>query len=161
MSPTPPRRSRPLRRRDHDRYLSDLAYTVDANGWGPPEKDHSNGEQGAADGGPLTLNGTVYAKGIGAHAASDIRYTMNGTCTSFSAKVGVDDEVGTNGSLVFQIFADGTKLFDSGTMTGASATQTATVDVTGKTTLQLVLALNGDCRFDHGDWADAKLTCVT
>ena len=140
-------------------YLSDLAYTVVANGWGPPEKDHSNGEQGAADGGPITLNGTVYAKGIGAHAASDIRYAMNGTCTSFTTKVGLDDEVGSNGSLLFQIFADGTKLFDSGVMTGASATQTATVDVTGKTTLQLVLALNGTADSDHGDWADAKLTC--
>ncbi|HEY7132013.1 MAG TPA: PQQ-dependent sugar dehydrogenase, partial [Candidatus Limnocylindrales bacterium] len=44
-------------------YLSDLAYTVTANGWGPVEKDRSNGEQAAGDGGPLTLNGTVYAKG--------------------------------------------------------------------------------------------------
>ena len=26
-------------------YLSDLAYTVTANGWGPVEKDRSNGEQ--------------------------------------------------------------------------------------------------------------------
>ena len=25
-------------------YLSDLAYTVTANGWGPAEKDMSNGE---------------------------------------------------------------------------------------------------------------------
>ncbi|HET9613196.1 MAG TPA: NPCBM/NEW2 domain-containing protein, partial [Candidatus Limnocylindrales bacterium] len=141
-------------------YLSDLAYTVVANGWGPVEKDTSNGEQAAGDGKPITLNGTVYAKGLGAHAASDVRYAMNGTCTSFSVKVGVDDEVGTNGSVVFQIFADGTKLADSGLMTGATATQALTVNVTGKTTLQLVITNGGDnMNYDHGDWADAQITC--
>jgi hypothetical protein len=140
-------------------YLSDLAYTVTANGWGPVEKDRSNGEQAAGDGLPLTLNGTVYAKGLGAHAASDIRYAMNGACTSFTVKVGLDDEVGSNGSLIFQVFADGTKLADSGVMTGATATKTFTVDVTGRTTLQLVLGSNGVTDYDHGDWADAQLTC--
>jgi hypothetical protein len=29
--------------------------------------------------------------------------------------VGVDDEVGVNGSVVFQVWADGAKIFDSGT----------------------------------------------
>jgi hypothetical protein len=140
-------------------YLSDLAYTVVANGWGPVEKDRSNGEKAAGDGLPLTLNGTVYAKGLGGHAAADIRYAMNGACTTFTAKVGLDDEVGTNGDVTFQVFADGTKLFDSGVMTGASATQTVTVNVTGKTTLQLVLAPGATMNYDHGDWADAQLTC--
>ena len=70
----------------------------------------------------MTLAGTVYAKGLGAHAASDIRYTMT-ACTTFTAKVGVDDEVGANGSVVFQVWGDGTKLYDSGAMTGASPTQ--------------------------------------
>ncbi len=140
-------------------YLSDLAWTTVANGWGPVEKDRSNGEKSAGDGLPLTLNTVVYAKGLGAHAASDIRYAMNGTCTSFSTKVGVDDEAGSNGSITFRILADGTTLFDSGVMTGTSATQTATVNVTGRTTLQLVIDPGADMNYDHGDWADAQLTC--
>ncbi len=141
-------------------YLSDLPYTVVANGWGPVEKDRSNGENGAGDGNPLTLNGTVYAKGLGAHAASDIRSTLGGTCTSFTAKVGVDDEMGANGSVVFQVWADGVKLADSGLMTALTATKTLTADVTGRTTLQLVITNGGDnVTADHGDWADAQLTC--
>ena len=45
-------------------------------------------------------------------------------------------------------------------MTPASATQTLTVDVTGRTTLQLVITDGGNgIAYDHGDWADAKLTC--
>ena len=140
-------------------YLSDLAYTTTANGWGPVEKDRSNGEAGSGDGLPITLNGVVYSKGLGAHAASDIRYAMGGTCNTFSVSVGLDDEVASLGSLVFTILADGTQLWTSGVMTGTSATQTATVSVTGKSQLQLTLGINGDADYDHGDWADAKLTC--
>jgi hypothetical protein len=142
-------------------YLSDLAYVCVANGWGPCEKDMSNGEQAAGDGKPITLNGVVYAKGLGVHAVSNVTYAMNGTCTSFSAKVGVDDEVTSSvASVIFQVFADGTKLFDSGAMGATSATQTVTVDVTGRTGLQLVVN-NGVTGLDsdHADWADAKLTC--
>ncbi|MCY7419781.1 MAG: NPCBM/NEW2 domain-containing protein, partial [Chloroflexi bacterium] len=140
-------------------FLSDLAYTVTANGWGPVEKDKSNGEDLAGDGLPLTLAGVVYPKGLGTHAASDVRYTMSG-CTSFSAKVGVDDEVGTLGSVIFQVWTDGTKVYDSGIRTGSSPTLTATVNVTGKTNLQLVVTNGGDnVYYDHGDWADATLTC--
>jgi glucose/arabinose dehydrogenase/PKD repeat protein len=142
-------------------YLSDLAWSQVANGWGPVEKDTSNGEQAAGDGHPITLAGTVYAKGLGAHAQSEVRYTMNRACTSFSAKVGVDDEVPTTkGSVVFQIFADDVKLADSGVMTGASATKSLTVDVRARSLLRLVItdAGNGNDA-DHADWADAKLAC--
>ena len=94
------------------------------NGWGPFEPDRSNGEQGAADGGPLTLNGTVFAKGLGVHAASDLRYTVPAGCTTFTASVGLDDEVGSNGSVIFQVYLDGTAPeYDSGAMTGATATK--------------------------------------
>ncbi len=139
-------------------YLSDLAYSVVANGFGPAEKDRSNGEAAAGDGGPLTLAGIVYPKGIGAHAASDIRLALAG-CTTFTVKVGLDDEVGANGSLSFQIFGDTTKLADSGIMTGSSPTQTLTVDLTGRTQLRLVVDPNGVPYYDHADWADARLTC--
>src|SRR6478752_3166241 len=141
-------------------YLSDLAYTVTANGWGPAEKDKSNGEQAAGDGGPITLNGTVFAKGIGVHAVSDIRYTMS-SCTSFTASVGVDDEIAsTRGSIVFQVYLDGVVAYDSGTMTGATATKAVSVNTTGKSALRLVVAVGpGGVDYGHGDWADAKLTC--
>ena len=44
---------------------------------------------------PIRLNGVTYAKGLGAHAASDIRYALNGACSVLTAAVGVDDEMGT------------------------------------------------------------------
>ena len=45
--------------------------------------------------------------------------------------MGVDDEVGTQGSVVFQVYADATKVYDSGAMTGATATQGVDVSVAG------------------------------
>ncbi|MGH3117192.1 MAG: PQQ-dependent sugar dehydrogenase, partial [Gaiellales bacterium] len=57
-------------------YLSDLTWTTMTNGWGPAEKDKSNGEQALGDGRTLTLNTQTYAKGLGVHAASDIRYAI-------------------------------------------------------------------------------------
>ncbi len=141
-------------------YLSDLAYTVVSNGFGPAEKDRSNGEAGAADGRPLTLAGVVYPKGIGVHAPSEIRYNLTG-CSTFTTKVGLDDEVGSNGSLSFQIWGDAVKLADSGIMTGTSPTQTLTVDLTGRSQLRLIVDPNGPGWHDHGDWADARLTCAS
>jgi len=139
-------------------YLSDLNWATATNGWGPTERDRSNGENGAGDGTTLTLNGVTYSKGLGVHASSDITYTLGGTYNSFFAYLGVDDEVSSNGSVIFQVFADGTPLFDSGVMTGNSATRLVNVDVTGRQSLRLVVTNGGDnVDYDHANWADAQL----
>ena len=107
-------------------YLSDLNWTSATNGWGSVEKDRSNGEQGATDGNPLTLNGVKYTKGLGVHAGSDVRYNLNGAYKTFLADVGVDDEVGGNGSVIFQVYADGALLYDSGTLLMISSSTVTT-----------------------------------
>jgi glucose/arabinose dehydrogenase len=141
-------------------YLSDLFWTSMTNGWGPVELDRSNGENAAGDGRTITLNGTTYAKGLGGHAASDVRYSLGGNCTRFRASVGVDDEVSSAGSVVFQVWAEGTKLYDSGVMTGTSATKNIDIDITGRTSLALIVTNGGDnVDFDHADWANARVEC--
>jgi glucose/arabinose dehydrogenase len=140
-------------------YLSDLTWTQATNGWGPVEKDRSNGEAGAGDGATLTLNGTTYAKGLGVHAVSDVRYAISG-CSRFKASVGVDDEVGSLGSVVFEVYAGASKVFDSGTMTGSSATQAVDVSIAGASELRLVVTAGaGGLDYDHADWADARIEC--
>ena len=142
-------------------YLSDMSWNAMTNGWGPAEKDRSNGESGAGDGNTLILNGVSYGKGLGVHAPSDIRYNLAGSCSTFTAAVGVDDEVGPDGSITFQVWADGLLLFDSGVMTGSSPTRTASVDLSGKSELALIVTDGGDSiNYDHGDWADAKINCT-
>jgi glucose/arabinose dehydrogenase len=145
------------------KYASDLTWTSAANGWGPVEKDMSNGEQAAGDGHPLTLRGVTYAKGLGTHAASSVVYTMAniGSCTSFTSDVGVDDETNGSGSVIFQLFGDGTKLYDSGTMTGTTAAKSATVGLAGVSLLTLTVTDNGNGNAgDHADWAGARFTCA-
>jgi hypothetical protein len=140
-------------------YLSDLPFAAPAiNGWGPPERDRSNGETGAADGQIITLNGVKYTKGLGVHATSDLSFSLNGQYTQFLTDIGVDDEKGSAGSVVFQVYGDGVKLYDSGVMTGASATKTVTLNIAGVQTLRLVVtdAGNGNDS-DHGDWAGARV----
>ena len=140
-------------------YLSDLTWTSAVSGWGPVEKDMSNGEQAAGDGHTITIKGATYAKGLGAHATSDIRYVATG-CTAFASDVGVDDEVGTNGSVVFQIFLDGVQQYDSGVMTGGTAAKTVNLALAGNTELRLVITDAGDGNsFDHADWAVARIAC--
>jgi alpha-galactosidase len=141
-------------------YLSDRAWTVAANGYGPVERDRSNGEDLAGDGTTIALKGVPYAKGLGVHATAEVRYPLNAACTAFTAVVGVDDEVGANGSVAFQVWTDGVQRFDSGVMTGAMAGQSVAVNVTGANELLLFMTDGGDgSNYDHGDWADAQVTC--
>jgi Domain of unknown function (DUF4347)/NPCBM/NEW2 domain/Glucose / Sorbosone dehydrogenase/Calx-beta domain len=142
-------------------YLSDLTATAAINGWGAIEKDKSNGELGATDGKTLTLNGLTYNKGLGVHAGSDATYALGGNYTRFISDIGIDDEVGGNGSVIFQVFADGASIYDSGLMTGNTATKTVNVDVAGKQNLRLIVTDSADGNgYDHADWANARLTSV-
>jgi hypothetical protein len=143
------------------RYLSDLAWTYNANGWGPVERDKSLGDLAAGDGRPLTLNGVRYGKGLGVHSYSDVRFNISNACSAFQADVGIDDEmVGPSGSIVFQVFADGVKVFDSGLMRPDTATKQVYVSLSGKNELRLVVTDAGDGPgSDHGDWANARINC--
>ncbi|HKY35899.1 MAG TPA: NPCBM/NEW2 domain-containing protein [Polyangiaceae bacterium] len=140
-------------------YLSDLAWKSATNGFGGVERDKSNGQSASGDGTTLTLNGTAYSKGLGVHGASDVRYDLAQKYERFLASIGVDDEVGSSGSVVFQVFADSAKIYDSGTMTGSSTTKNVDLNVAGKSELRLVVtdAGNGNGS-DHADWANARVT---
>jgi glucose/arabinose dehydrogenase len=139
-------------------YLSDLVWSYATNGYGPVERNKSNGEDAAGDGGVITLNGVPYTKGLGVHANSEIRYALNGQYSTFASDIGIDDEVGTLGSVIFEVWADGVKLYDSGKMTGASATKNATINVSGKQEIRLIIRDGGDGNSnDHADWANARL----
>jgi hypothetical protein len=154
-----PAASRSLRQ--ESAYLSDRQWTFESNGRGPVQRDRSSGESSSTDGRALTLAGRTFTKGIGVHAPSEVRLSLGGACTSFTASVGVDDEVGPLGSVVFEIWADGLKVYDSGALNGGSATQDINVDVSGRRDLQLIVTDAGNNDFDHADWADARLSCAS
>jgi glucose/arabinose dehydrogenase len=140
-----------------DVYVSDLTPTAATNGLGPIERNMSNGDAAAGDGGPITLNGVVSARGLGAHAVANVTYAVPSGALAFAAEVGIDDECGSAGSVTFQVFVDGVKRFDSRLMTGASPTRSVNVDVSGASQVVLRVTNGGDGKAcDHADWADAR-----
>ena len=140
-------------------YLSDLDWTYMTNGWGPAERDRSNGETGASDGQTITLNGVTYSKGLGVHAYSEIRYDIsNHGYELFVSDIGLDDETCGTGSAVFKVYLDGVEKIDSGMMYSSSTTQTVAIDIAGANELKLYVFDGGNGnQCDHADWADAKL----
>ncbi|MGA4950755.1 NPCBM/NEW2 domain-containing protein [Streptomyces lydicamycinicus] len=112
------------------------------------------------DGHPLTIQGAVYAQGLGAHADSQLLYDLGGSCSALTVDVGLDDEVGANGSVVFQIYRDTTKVADSGLMTVDQPAKRLTADLSGGSQLRLVVTDGGNGNnSDHADWGNPQLTC--
>ena len=142
-------------------FVSDLCAALgEANGWGPVERDLSNGEDAAGDGGPLAIGNVLYAKGLGIHAPSDVGLSLQGRCSRFAAAVGVDDEMKGAGSVAFEVWGDGVLLAQSHVLTGNDVAEALDVDVSGVDELRLVVAAGDGNGSDHADWADARLTCA-
>ncbi|TXR91930.1 hypothetical protein EAO73_35595 [Streptomyces sp. col6] len=143
-----------------DSWASDLDWTATTNGWGPVERDLSNGETGTGDGSALTIGGTVYEKGLGSHAPASIRYYLGGQCTSFTAEVGVDDVQKTAGSVQFSVQADGTEKVKSPVLRASDTAWSLTADVTGAKYVELIAGDGGDGNGnDHADWGSARFHC--
>src|SRR6185436_9579632 len=99
-------------------------------------------------------------RGLGTHAQSDVRFPLDGTCTALSAQVGIDDEVGRNGSVTFEVWGNGTRLWNSPTVRGGSAPLPVNVALSQVKELRLVTTNAGDgANYDHADWADAQVAC--
>ncbi|MCX4908935.1 glycoside hydrolase family 2 TIM barrel-domain containing protein [Streptomyces sp. NBC_00878] len=152
-TPPPPRGDAPV---------SDLDFITADNGWGPVEKDTSNGESAPGDGKPLTIGGTSYDKGIGVHADSVVTVYLGGACSAFTAEIGLDDEVGDGGSTAFEVLADGKKVYGSEVLTGKDAAVSVRAPVAGAERLTLRVTDGGDGNaHDHADWGAATLHCRT
>nr|WP_167455005.1 NPCBM/NEW2 domain-containing protein [Amycolatopsis kentuckyensis] len=144
-------------------WASDLRWAAEKNGYGPVERDMSNGSIPAGDGKPLTVNGVVYPKGLGAHAPSEVVFYLGGRCTAFTTDVGVDDEreaTNKQGSATFEVYADGVKAAATGVRTWQDPAVPLAADLHGAQYLRLVVTDGGDGNsYDRSDWAAARLTC--
>ncbi len=139
-------------------YLSTLHPTFTLNGLGPFQRNRSNGGGAANDGLPISLDGVKYARGLGVHAASELRYGLAGRYLTFYAEIGVDDEAATKGSVQFEVWLDGVKAFASPVMHGTDPTKIVKLDVKGKNELKLLVTDGGDgTDSDSADWADAHV----
>ncbi len=130
------------------------------NGLGPVEADASNGGAAAGDGGTLTIGGQTYASGIGCSSTSVIAFDLDRRAYALSSWVGIDDSVGSSGSVIFEVHGDGALLYSSGLLTGADAPVfTGRVGLRGVRELLLVVRDGGDgSQDDLANWGDAFLS---
>jgi hypothetical protein len=116
-------------------------------------------------GNTLNINGTSYSNGIGAEANSEITYELNRNFKTFSATIGLDNEIKTFGEktgLYFLVYGDGKKLFESEKLTSESPAVNFQVSVEGVSILKLVVNQTAEkMRHPHADWVNLLLTRVS
>ena len=98
--------------------------------------------------------------GLGMAAPASVIYRMGGKCSRFTATVGVDDVTNGQGSVRFQVWADGEMLFDSMNVTGTSPAMAIDVSLVSKRRFKLLVtnAEDGSAQ-DRASWGDAKVEC--
>ncbi|MBO6121923.1 MAG: NPCBM/NEW2 domain-containing protein, partial [Kiritimatiellae bacterium] len=137
--------------------FGDTLIPLDETGLGRMRSGFGTAKPGKSiDGNALRVGGVEYGRGVGTHAPSAHRVAANGNALSFSAMVGVDDECGGKGSVVFRILADGTAVAEVAAKGGEAAKQIS-ADLAGAKRIVLEVTDGGDgMHFDHADWCDAK-----
>ncbi|MDP9055009.1 MAG: NPCBM/NEW2 domain-containing protein [Acidobacteriota bacterium] len=141
-------------------YLSDLTPTYEVNGWNYIQNNLSVTMT------PLTLANVQYSHGLGTHAYSEVRYALNGSCSSLSATVGVDNAVPWGaGSVQFQVWGDGKLLYASPFVNSATPATNFSINIAGIQTISLD-ATNGiwmaplsTTTYDNADWVNPVVVC--
>src|SRR5262245_9894017 len=123
---------------------------------------------------PMTfkLGGVTYPHAVPLRADADMTVNLDGSATRFVSMVGVDDGTApaparadappppppAPGSVVFAVFVDGKKAFESDVMKRGDAPRPVSVDLTGAKTMMLAVVDGNDgTAGDNADWAGAAV----
>ena len=107
----------------------------------------------------LRIKDKEYPQGLGHHASGEISVALEGLYKTFECEVGIQWQGGkSQGSVVFQVFVDDKKVFDSGVMRENDPARKVSVPVENADVLRLVATDAGDgVASDCADWAEARL----
>lgn len=138
-------------------YLSDLEpaearQTPYFDGEHPYRRDES------VTGGMLRLGGRTFSRGLGTQSRTELTYLVRGEYARFKAILGIDDSVGASGSVVFRVYGDDRRLYESPLVRGGDRPIPISLDLTGVLLLRLEVDYGdeGDAA-DLADWVDASL----
>ena len=121
--------------------------------------DISSASQGWGD--PLIIGGKTFERGFGTHADSILHVNLGGDAQSFSASVGVDDEVrNPAASVEFFVIGDGSELWNSGVMHAGDAPKECAVNLSGVKTLILKVG-DADGQRDRWQCSDKQRDLIT
>jgi alpha-galactosidase len=111
----------------------------------------------SAGGHHLSIGGDSFTNGLGTCAPSQFVICVDGWAQSFSALVGVDDEVGNGkGGVAFKVVGDGRTLWEGNKMRGGDAAEAVNVSLADVKHLSL-LVKGGKSDFNHADWVNASV----
>ena len=133
-------------------YLDEVPPDEAKQDWGRLQRNQSVWEK------PMIVAGRTFTRGLGTHADSRIVYDLTGgKFRRFRCLVGRDEHA-MEGKVVFQVWLDGKKVFDSGPMGKTTPAKPVDVDISGAAVLELRTLDGGDgIGGDHGNWANAEL----
>ena len=108
---------------------------------------------------PIRLGGVEYPHGIGTRSISEFVIDLKGNATRFTSTVGIDDAIkGNLGSVVFEVWADDTRVASSGLMRPGDAPKSLSVDLKGARVLTLLVDDGGDTsNDDEVAWGGAMI----
>lgn len=136
-----------IEQKDNELVLSGLKMASFKQNYKTPRMNKS------VEGSSLAVAGRQYAYGIGTHAPSTIEFDLPENADSLTVSAGIDDEVFSNGEVVFRIYGDGRMLWQSPATKGnASSPVQAAISVAGVKKLKLETDPNGPDSYDHADW---------
>ena len=105
---------------------------------------------------PLQIAGKVYAQGVGMQLETIMAFSVNGA-TRFSALVGVDDATTSEDTVIFEVQADGQRLWRSASLHKGASPLAVNVDVSGKKEIRLLTLDAGHALSEaYADWVDAN-----
>lgn len=134
-------------------HLSDLAPTR-AEHVPQFDADFPHRKDSSVSGGMLRVGDRSYPRGFGVHSKSVLEFDVGGKYSMILTEIGVDEEVGERGSVVFRIKVDGRVAYESETTTGRSGPRRAQANLAGckKLTLEVDYGPDGADAGDHADW---------
>jgi alpha-galactosidase len=136
-------------------WLDSLDTSLTDQQWGTPAAGKS------VDGHPITLARQIFFHGLGTHAYSELIIKLDAQARSFKSVIGIDDEVGNSGAVVFSIWLDGKEAWHSLELRGGSVPQTMQLDLSGAREMMLtVRGVNDAIHSAHADWAGAMIELV-
>ncbi|MCX5199865.1 sigma-70 family RNA polymerase sigma factor [Streptomyces sp. NBC_00237] len=109
----------------------------------------------------MSIGGVTQGSGISVPATSSVVIDLNRRCSTYDARVGVDDMTMGSGAVRFSVYGDGALLWRSPVLRGGDGAVGVHVGIAGRKVLRLVTESVGEGVSDaaFADWAGSRIGC--
>ncbi len=109
-------------------------------------------------GGPITVGGRTFERGVGVHSRSKLTYDLRGAYRELVTSFGIDDDSGPHADVSVVILVDGKRRFERAHVRRGPLEGPVRLDVTHAKRIELVVDFgdNGDVQ-DRFDWVEPAL----